>query len=48
VGEQGEAAPHFTFAALYRLRQWRKGQISEVLTHNRNLPSTVNASELFR
>jgi len=48
VGGQGEAAPHFTFAALYRLRQWRKGKVSEVLTHGRNLPSTVNASELFR
>jgi hypothetical protein len=48
VGGQGEAAPNFTFAALYRLRRWQKGQLSEVLAHGRNLPATVNAGELFR
>jgi LmbE family N-acetylglucosaminyl deacetylase len=47
VGGQGEAAPDFTFAALYRLRKWRQGKSTDVLTHGTNLPATVNATKLF-
>jgi LmbE family N-acetylglucosaminyl deacetylase len=47
VGGQGEAAPDFTFAALYRLRQWRQGKVNEVLKSGMNLPATVNATKLF-
>jgi len=47
VGGQGEAAPDFTFAALYRLRRWRDGKVVEVLTRGTTLPANVNAGSLF-
>jgi len=48
VGGQGEAAPDFTFATLYRLRKWSQGKVSEVFSHGRNLPATANAANLFQ
>ena len=47
VGGQGGAAPDFTFAALYRLRKWRQGQITEVLKDGKNFPAAMNVGELF-
>jgi len=47
VGGQGEAAPDFTFAALYRLRKWCQGKVNDVLTGGMNLPAATNASKLF-
>jgi len=47
VGGQGGAAPDFTFAALYRLRQWAQGRVANVLTGGKFLSQTQNAGELF-
>ena len=47
VGGQGEAAPDFTFAALYRLRKWRQGKVVDVLTRSTNLPANVPVTKLF-
>jgi LmbE family N-acetylglucosaminyl deacetylase len=47
VGGQGSAAPAFTFATLYRLRQWRGGKLE--LTHpgGRALAATDDLTALF-
>jgi len=47
VGGQGGAPPDFTFAALYRLRRWTAGAVSEVLTRGKNVPAEMNVGELF-
>ena len=47
VGGQGEAAPDWTFATLYRLRRWRNGEFEEVLEKGRLLPAGENPSALF-
>jgi LmbE family N-acetylglucosaminyl deacetylase len=47
VGGQGEAAPDWTFATLYRLRQWQNGALKEILTEGRLLPATENPTVLF-
>ena len=47
VGGQGEAAPDWTFATLYRLRRWRNGGFEEVLGKGRLLPLGENPSVLF-
>ena len=47
VGGQGEAAPDWTFATLYRLRRWRGGAIEEVLRKGRVLPAKENPGALF-
>jgi len=47
VGGQGGAPPDFTFAALYRLRRWTAGAVSEVLTSGKNIPAGMNIGELF-
>lgn len=46
VGGQGEAAPDWTFATLYRLRQWERG-FTEVLAKGRLLPAGENPAVLF-
>jgi N-acetylglucosamine malate deacetylase 1 len=38
VGGQGQAAPDFSFATLYRLRRWRNGAYQSVLTQGLLLP----------
>jgi N-acetylglucosamine malate deacetylase 1 len=47
VGGQGEAAPDFIFAALYRLRVWRRGKAADVLQTGTALPASVNAATLL-
>lgn len=47
VGGQGEAAPDFTFATLYRLRRWKNGAFHNVFEGGKSLPSTAPAGSLF-
>jgi N-acetylglucosamine malate deacetylase 1 len=47
VGGQGEAAPDWTFATLYRLRRWRNSGFQEVLEKGKLLPATENPAGLF-
>ena len=47
VGGQGGAAPDFTFATLYRLRQWRRGQLEPVLERGRAVAQTEQMAALF-
>lgn len=47
VGGQGEAAPDWTFATLYRLRQWKNGGFAEVLERPRLLSTQENPAALF-
>jgi LmbE family N-acetylglucosaminyl deacetylase len=47
VGGQGEAAPDWTFATLYRLRRWRYGGFEEVLTRGRALSIREDPASLF-
>ena len=44
---QGAEAPDFTFATLYRLRQWRAGRLHDVLQRGRSLACTESPDELF-
>jgi LmbE family N-acetylglucosaminyl deacetylase len=37
VGGQGGAAPDFTFATLYRARQWRNGQVEKIFTGGKQI-----------
>lgn len=37
VGGQGGAAPSFTFATLYRLRQWKNGQVQDFYSGGRQI-----------
>ena len=47
VGGQGEAAPDWTFATLYRMRKWRDGGFAELFEKGRLLPAAENPSQLF-
>jgi N-acetylglucosamine malate deacetylase 1 len=47
VGGQGEAAPDFTFATLYRMRRWKNGAFHNVFEGGKNLPASVGAGSLF-
>lgn len=47
VGGQGESAPDFTFATLYRLRRWTDGRIDRVLERGTQLAANVNPGSLF-
>ena len=47
VGGQGEAAPDWTFATLYRLRQWKNGAFAEALEKPRLLAGQDNPATLF-
>jgi LmbE family N-acetylglucosaminyl deacetylase len=47
VGGQGEAAPDWTFATLYRMRRWANGGFIEVLHKGTLLPVNENPSRLF-
>ena len=42
VGGQGEAAPDWTFATLYRLRRWRDGAFEEVLARGGAIPAAAD------
>ena len=48
VGGQGGAAPEFTFAALYRLRRWREGQIVKLFEGGKLLSCAENPAELLK
>lgn len=47
VGGQGEAAPDYTFATLYRLRRWKRGQFENVLEGGRQISCSDNPGALF-
>jgi LmbE family N-acetylglucosaminyl deacetylase len=47
VGGQGNAAPRFAFATLYRLRRWTDGRLHEVLERGQVLSSQDDLSKLF-
>lgn len=47
VGGQGEAAPDFRFATLYRLRKWNQGACESVLAKGLSLPAGQNPQNLF-
>lgn len=47
VGGQGEAAPDFGFATLYRLRRWRAGGFESVLQGGRQLGQHQDPRSLF-
>lgn len=47
VGGQGEAAPDFGFATLYRLRKWADGRFHNVLERGRALAASENPAVLF-
>ena len=47
VGGQGGAAPDFTFAVLYRLRKWSKGQATKTFEGGKQVPLSMNVGELF-
>jgi LmbE family N-acetylglucosaminyl deacetylase len=47
VGGQGGAAPDFTFATLYRLRQWENGVIHEAYTGGRQISANDSPSNVF-
>lgn len=47
AGGQGEAAPDFAFAALYRLRRWSGGQARRIFEGGKQVPCSINAGELF-
>jgi hypothetical protein len=44
---QGAAAPDFTFAVLYRLRKWSKGQATKTFEGGKQVPLSMNVGELF-
>jgi LmbE family N-acetylglucosaminyl deacetylase len=48
VGGQGAVAPDFTFAALNRLRRWRRGKVEDVFEGGKHVPSRTNIAELFK
>jgi LmbE family N-acetylglucosaminyl deacetylase len=47
VGGQGGAAPDFSFATLYRLRQWKNGRFEYRYEGGRNLAASTNAAEIL-
>jgi LmbE family N-acetylglucosaminyl deacetylase len=47
VGGQGEAAPDFTFATLYRLRRWRGGKFEPVLEKGEAISQSESVQKLF-
>jgi N-acetylglucosamine malate deacetylase 1 len=47
VGGQGGAAPNFTFAALYRLRQWTHGHLVRFFEGGKQIGCATPIGELF-
>jgi LmbE family N-acetylglucosaminyl deacetylase len=47
AGGQGGAAPDFTFATIYRLRQWSHGRLINVLQRGKFLSRSKNPAGLF-
>ncbi|MDP0928272.1 PIG-L family deacetylase [Paracoccus onubensis] len=44
---QGQAAPDFTFATLYRLRRWQDGTLHDVLDQGRAVAASQDLADLF-
>jgi N-acetylglucosamine malate deacetylase 1 len=47
VGGQGGAAPDYSFAVLYRLRQWSQGQLVKLFEGGKQVPLSMNIGDLF-
>jgi LmbE family N-acetylglucosaminyl deacetylase len=47
VGGQGGAAPDFSFATLYRLREWHDGAFRDMYAGGRNLAAGAAAAQVF-
>lgn len=47
VGGQGQAAPDFGFATLYRLRHWSRGRVEPVFSGGRQLGRAESPAKLF-
>lgn len=47
VGGQGQGAPEFTYAALYRVRKWADRRFQAVFTGGKFLSQTQNPASLF-
>jgi LmbE family N-acetylglucosaminyl deacetylase len=47
AGGQGGAAPDFPFAALYRLRQWSRGEARRFFEGGKQVTCAMNAGNLF-
>jgi LmbE family N-acetylglucosaminyl deacetylase len=48
VGGQGGAAPNFTFATLYRARQWKSGRVENFYSGGRQISATENPGDTFK
>jgi len=47
VGGQGGAAPDFTFATLYQLRQWKNGRMENLYEGGKQISATENPGGIF-
>lgn len=47
VGGQGEAAPDYSFATLYRLRRWEHGEFKNILPDGRQISRSDDPRSLF-
>ena len=47
VGGQGGAVPDYTFAVLYRLRKWSKGQATRFFEGGKHLPLSMSVGDLL-
>ncbi len=47
AGGQGGAAPDFSFAALYRLQKWSRGQANRIFDGGRQISCATNVGELI-
>jgi LmbE family N-acetylglucosaminyl deacetylase len=47
IGGQGGAAPDFTFATLYRLRQWKNGRVKNIYDGGKQISATENPNDIF-
>lgn len=47
VGGQGEAAPDFTFATLYRMRRWKQGRLEYVFDGGKIVSKSQDPASLF-
>ena len=47
VGGQGGAAPDFTFATLYRLRQWKNGRSENIYPGGKQISASENPASLL-
>jgi LmbE family N-acetylglucosaminyl deacetylase len=47
IGGQGGVAPDFTFATLYRVRQWKNGQVENVYAGGKQISRSDPCDEVF-